>query len=479
MPKFTKFQFVLISIMCIGALLRVFGIFNDFSLDEIWSYNIFKNYSSLFDALTRSKDENAHPITLLFMYFLGDRSGWWVYRLLSLIAGLATLIVIYNHVREKKRVEALTLSLFWSLSYLMVLYASEARGYAPMLFFVLAAWLQLRKFIDSGRLFYAITYQLALILGICSHLSAIQFFLASVIWSTFILSRYKPRFALSKIALAHLLSVVFVALVFFSYIVNLQKGSGNIYSPFDLIVNIFCVSFNAPILSPRNVPIGIFSMLLCIFVAILLFRGIFEMWKRADAEWSFYLLIIFIVPTVSVLAMQRLTLEPRYFLIPIVFAYFLGAKVIQGYFDQDFLSRCMAVTLLVAFTMGGFFYFKDFLRYGRGEYLKALTYIAQKSFDESREAEEKHPVLVAGNFDFRNRMIIDFYKKYLPQTVELIYVDDNDVPVNALSWYLLQSQDWGYRAPEDLRVHGQKFKLTRNYPIAGGTGFAWYLYHRH
>ncbi|NMC62272.1 MAG: hypothetical protein GYA55_03805, partial [SAR324 cluster bacterium] len=326
MPRFTKFQLVLIGIICIGALLRIFGIYNDFSLDEIWSYNIFKNYSSFFDALIKSKDENAHPIILLFMYLLGDRYEWWEYRLLSLISGLVTLVVIYGDVQEKRRVEALTLSVFWSLSYMMVLYASEARGYAPMLFFVLVAWFQLRKFLDSGRPLYALTYQIALILGICSHLSSIQFLIASVIWSSLVLFRYEPGIALSKMAFAHLLPMTFVMFVFFTYIVNLHKGTGNIYSLLDLIVNTFCISFNAPILSSNNIPIGILSVLLCVFIFILLLRGIFDMWKRADAEWSFYLLIIFIVPIVNVLAMKRLTFEPRYFLIPISFSYFLGAK---------------------------------------------------------------------------------------------------------------------------------------------------------
>src|SRR5207244_13132433 len=69
-----------------------------------------------------------------------------------------------------------------SFSYVLILYSSEARGYAPLIFFCFLCFLILHSFFENPRWQLAGLFSLSAILGFTSHLTFLIFLAASLVW---------------------------------------------------------------------------------------------------------------------------------------------------------------------------------------------------------------------------------------------------------------------------------------------------------
>ncbi len=433
-----------------GCFFLAAGIFNDFSLDEIWAYNIGREAPSMRGVLTQSKVE-IHPLNIIYMYLMGDQMYWPLYRLEALAAGIGTLILVYLHARKLEFAEGFALAVFFSFSYLMILYGSEARGYSCMLFFILLSWLTIERF--SGL--SAVSTCLALF----SHPGAVQYYLSIAAW------RRKPLIVL-------VLPLMTLGGMYLTGIIRLGQASGNIYSPLDLAVNTFCVSFGAPPVSSERPGLTLALVILALALAVIFLREIFDLKREDSGRWLFYLLMIFIVPFAVMAASRRETAEVRYFLPSVAFSYFLAAGIIKRWVKRGWAGKLLAVCVLAGFVFGNSIYLTDFLRYGRGQYLKALQYIVENSPQDA-------PIRISSSFDFRSRMTIDFYRKYLPAGVDVRYESLNTPAHPPVDWHFQLSQDRFYEPPQDLVLERKHlFKLEREFRYTYGSGWNWYLYRK-
>src|SRR5262249_34148389 len=113
---------------------------HDFWFDEAWSALLVREgVGSPLDILTRLHVDNNHPLNSLFLYALGDRSAWIVYRIPSLLFGIASVVLAGRIMSQRGRVQAVVAMILIGCSYPLIAYSSEARGYAAMIFFVLLA----------------------------------------------------------------------------------------------------------------------------------------------------------------------------------------------------------------------------------------------------------------------------------------------------------------------------------------------------
>src|SRR5262245_974209 len=74
-----------------ATVVRVAGLFTDFWLDEIWSWMLVRQVSSPLAIFTAIPHDNNHWLNSLFIYCLGTRQHWYVYRLLSVVTGIASV----------------------------------------------------------------------------------------------------------------------------------------------------------------------------------------------------------------------------------------------------------------------------------------------------------------------------------------------------------------------------------------------------
>ena len=178
------FLFVAV-IVVIGAVIRFPGLFTDFWLDEIWSFLIARQLHSIGDLLfsEAARIDNNHLLNTWFLYVLGDRPDWWVYRVPALVSGVGSIIAAAHLMSRFGRVEATFATLLVAISFPLVFYSSEARGYAMASFFAIVAFDALLADLHHPRTWTALLFNVFCVLGFLAHLTFVHFYLAAMFWS--------------------------------------------------------------------------------------------------------------------------------------------------------------------------------------------------------------------------------------------------------------------------------------------------------
>jgi hypothetical protein len=168
----------LVALMLVAALALRLPIAQDsFWLDEIWSYYIVSTLTTPFEIFTELKIDNNHPLNSLFMYTLGEQSYWPLYRLLSLVCGVATVWYLgqVSRVTHGKLWIGLLLA---TLSLPLIQYSAEARGYGPAaLCGLLAYYIYFSRRLVQPLGLTVMQFWLVCIAGFLSHLSCSFFFI--------------------------------------------------------------------------------------------------------------------------------------------------------------------------------------------------------------------------------------------------------------------------------------------------------------
>jgi hypothetical protein len=189
-PRWTAVvAFAVACIVVAGTVARIVAARNEFWLDEIFSLKVFAaNAKSPFDIFTLHWDNN-HYLVTLWMYVVGDRANWFIYRLPSIVAGVGTILLAAVIARRWGNFATFTAAVLTGSSCFLITYGSEARGYALAGFFALAAFLALDRYLTVRGPAAGIAFSVATILGFLSHLTFLQFYLGAVAWS--VVSCYK------------------------------------------------------------------------------------------------------------------------------------------------------------------------------------------------------------------------------------------------------------------------------------------------
>ena len=174
---------VAILALAAGGAMRVWAARGDLWLDEVWSLSLAEQTQHASEVFTRHHLDNNHYLITLWMVVLGSQAPWFVYRIPSLIAGIGTILLAGRFARRWGLVESQTAIVLTSASYVLIVYASEARGYALAGFFALAAFLALDRYLESRKPWAALTFSLAVVLGFLSHLTFAHFYLGAAVWS--------------------------------------------------------------------------------------------------------------------------------------------------------------------------------------------------------------------------------------------------------------------------------------------------------
>src|SRR6266704_6311654 len=135
-----------IVIVALAVSLRARSALNDLWMDEIWSVELVRELHAPLEVFTKTHHDNNHYLNSLFIYFLGQRGNWPGYRIPAIAAGLGAIILAWLIGRRRDRTTAFFSMLLVSFSYVMILYSSEARGYAPLIFSCFSGFLILQSF---------------------------------------------------------------------------------------------------------------------------------------------------------------------------------------------------------------------------------------------------------------------------------------------------------------------------------------------
>ena len=446
--------------------------FNDLWLDEIWSINLVSQLTTPSQILTELKHDNNHPLNSLFIFLVRGVGADWTYRLLSWCTGVATVWMaglvgrrLYECLHPgaagewRNRAGLLTAAVF-AASYIQIQYSSEARGYAPAVFFGMVALYAMLRGATTASSRWIAAYWSGCILGMLSHAVFIPIQLGGIALSAHIAWRrttsWPKRFAhLVDWNLVPSAALVGYDLLFLQWLV---VGGGNEYSLASVFAETAAFALGLP--SWLGVP----SLCVVAIVGVTLIA-------RADAGIAIFFAIgLMAAPLAGTLNPSGL-LYPRYLLVSVALLQVIGGYLLaRGLAVGQRTAVAVAVVVLVLF-IGGTFYTVRLSQNGRGQYRLALLKILNTGSAE--------PIAVSSDHDFRNATVISHHARALAAENRIVYYATERLPPGGVSWFFRHEfADNPELAAETMTIAGAVYRLSVITRHAPPSGWNWYLYKR-
>jgi hypothetical protein len=453
--------YFLVLIALCGVTFRVLSGRGDLWLDEAISFLALREWGvggplAVFDWV----HDNNHPLNSLWMYFVGSSGESLLIRLLSLMSGLGSLLLICTWPVAGGFVERVSLTVLWSFSYLLCLYDSEARGYAAMIFFGLLAWRASLELRGPPRWKLVVLLNISLMLSSLAHVIGIYWFLFIALLVG-LQGAAPTKAAIRLLLLAP--ATLFLGAYYWLFIRLLPEGSGGMRSYLEVLLSAIATGAGGNELSAFAPQAGLFSLFIVMLYCILLAQAFGALWKSDKNSAGAFLFGILVVPALVLLMFEPRVMYERYLLVPIVLSYFLLSSYLAALWKRSLAARVFVGLLLFAYVAGNAPKLAQLVVYGRGTYSAAFS-------DILREAPAK-PASVAFDQNFRGGVLVELYGE--GKGIKL------EPEVSDAEWYILSSQERGFAAPSELDFKAAgRFLHVKSYPAAPLSGFSWFLYRR-
>jgi hypothetical protein len=465
----------------VGVGVRVFAAHNDLWFDEVWTLQLLREHVRSFgDVFTKVKHSNNHHLCSLWMWLVGQNASALVYRMPSVLASIGTIAVAGLIGLRRSRLEGCIAVILTSWSYLLIHFGTEARGYSLAIFFALLAWYALQQFEetvagggDSGRPWiWIIVFWSAAVLGFLAHLEFAICFAGLVAWALWRFASHRSKWRQAVLDLFALFTVPIVLLLAFYFVAirGMEVGGGPKYQVMPLLIKTASYMLGGP---ASGAAAGIAALLAVASIYVVLVYLMFE----RDDRWIFYAVLI-VVPLGLIAILLPVPLSVRYFMISVAASLVLLSSGYAALLRRGVACRGIGLVLLAVFVAGNAVNIGNLLRFGRGQYLAALRFMETHS--NSRE------VVITSDHDFRNRMLVNYYKRYLERADYTRYVDratldQENVRAKGASlgaeWLILHRFDLTEQPERVTDIYGNKYKLVSIYRYSDLSGWNWLLYH--
>lgn len=472
------------AVLFLAALLRVWSAGGDLWLDEVWSlYNLdlvragptAGNWVALFF------HTNTHAVSTLYLALIGPDAGPFAYRGLSVVSGTATVALAAAIGWRRSALEGLMAASLVAVSYPMVHYAGEARGYAPMLLAALAAFALMESILEKatqghplGRVAGFIAVSL---FGLASHLTFALIQACLGIWAAVVLFRRLGSVVPVLARLSALFGVQAVALAAFGAVAvdNMvgMASSPPIAAGMDVMA---ALTFGVDLSRLGNLGPAFGAVF---FSALGLGLGltVWGMFRKGDGAWIFFFTLVLLFPVGFVLADPPLDTSPRYFIAISLIALIAAARGLSILMDRPGPARWVARAVLVLFFIGQGVLLDTFFTAGRGSYTEALTFIADA---------EKTPVRVAGYHILRAGEMIKYHARKAGLADKILFVPAEEDARAPAQWFIGGSYGDDFGGPPPPREISRPakdgsratYRLMAVYPHWGLSGDTWAVYRR-
>lgn len=460
-------RFAVLTVVLVAAFaLRVAASAGDLWLDEIWSLRMAEQVSSPLGVLTELHHDNNHPLNTLGMLLLGRQDRLALYRIPSVLAGMGAVGLAWWIGRRRGRGSAALAAGLVAISFPMVVYASEARGYAAAVFLALGAFLAMEFHLDRGGRRAAVAFAACSILGVLAHLTFLYAYMGAATWWVVRLGRrrVRARDALHSFALLHAVPLAFFALVYAVDVSRLASGGGHPESWTNALVRSFSLVLGGPAFGGIALAVGLVAIAAAGFAFLVLGR-------EGSDRWVFFAVVLFAAPAVVHLAFPGDVAYARYFLIPLAFLLVLVADLLSHVGRLGVTGRRFVLAVVVIVAFGNTVHLARFLGDRRGSYEETARFLRAETRAEI--------VTVGGDHDFRNRTVLAFYAERLGPGKSIAYFDRDAWPTPSPEWFLAHRQDPDEPRPSHLTgPSGEAYDLVRVFPYGGLSGWDWYVYRR-
>lgn len=424
---------------------------------------------SALGVFTQTHHDNNHYLNSLFIYFLGQRGNWPGYRALSEVAGIGTIALAWLIGARHGKATAFFSMLLISFSYPLILYSSEARGYAPLIFFCFGCFLILRSFLEKPRWQLAALFSLAAVAGLMSHLTFLVFLAASLPW--FCVRLIRLRLPIAKIVLlAFACYCIPIVGLFALYIVDLrflQIGGGTPVTVWDGYRAMLAWTLGGP----NTTRLQLFPAIIC---AAGFAAGVWMLIRERTSDWIFYIGAIVAAPLAMALIDRGTLHYVRYFVIALGFLLLLFGRVLDWLFEKGYGGKISATVFCLAFIALNVWSVAALFKFGRGHTVEAIRYMDQNT----NPAEQ---ISFGGEQDFRIQFMLGFYWREMMGDKPASYYDHDHWPTEGPDWVIFHKDSFAEPAPPGRQFYdkfGNWYELVRTFPTAPLSGVHLFLYRK-
>jgi hypothetical protein len=481
-----RHKLILLVIIVVASVLRLAGMFDDFWLDEIWSYEIAQRIGNPLDLLLVpvARSDNNHPLNTLWLWLLGPQPNWLVYRIPSLLAGIGSVLLVPRIMRRYGMQQTILATALVGLSFPLIFFSSEARGYSMAVFFALLAldtFERARPGPDFDKLSpgkdpawpSTMLFWLSCVLGMLAHLSFVHVYLGLLALTIYRTSRAADRRVAAFAAIRlHLVPVVWIALLYAVFVRKITIG-GAPEQPLwvgigDALVRLIAMP------GPVEFQIAFIAALLILFVGLLQ-----SLRRRGSDLWVLLMVSVIVSPALTILRQAMILdhqqpMHARYFLVVLPPVLLAASIVIVDLFKRR-AARWIASLALVGFFAVSLWQTFWFIRIGRGHYFAATLYMTEQTPAAVLFVESGHPL--------RTGMVLNFYARFVPFGIKVVPVDlsapEPQRPPERPMWAISSNVVAGSPpAPMAQDPWGNQFAFDREFTYYGLSGYSWYLYRR-
>ncbi len=462
-----RFPFLLAALLLVVAAgLRGMGVGNDLWLDEVWSVFITTQLHSPLEVFTLHHEIN-HHLNTLWLYLIGPGASAVVYHAWSFFCGIASVGVAGWIGWRRGRAGAILAMMLVGVSYVLVAYSAEARGYSSLVLFSLLSFQFLSGYLERSRWRGAALYAGCAILGLLSHPIFIAFLGAAMLWSMIRLGRSGGgmRGAVAGMLACQGLPLAGFALLYWIDLRHVVAGGGT--SAPSLLME-FGKSLGWAWGSPQDdVWMAMFSL------GALLGAGmaLWNLYREGSDRWIFYATVCFLFPISLVLARGSDLVYTRHFMVGTTFLLLLWSDGLAVLWDRGFRARVAVVILLLVYIGCNGRHVAEWVVHGRGQPTALLSYIADQA--------EGRPVTMGGDVDFRIGVVMDYYRLAMPEARGCHYLAHSRWPAGGPDWYITHAESWMPAAsprPVLRDARGNRYEWVRTFPTAPLSGLHLFVY---
>ncbi len=463
--------------VALALLIRLPGLFTDLWEDEIFWIGRSFAADSWTDLLTGDRLDGKSLLVDSYFRLLGLGRPDWLYRVPALVAGLAAVLFVGVASERYGRRVSLLSTFLAAVSYLLVYYATEARGYssamlASVLTFHSAAVLEETG--DSRRA--APLYWLAAFIGTLSHAGYLFALAGALAWNP------PGRFGIGR-AGAWARWVVFhsfplaLAAAYVVWFAGAHTLGGSPSGPVRALLD-----FGGYVTGLRGGWLAEGLAFLAV-AAVAVFE--WTRLRRTRAGEARFLLVAMGIGPLSAIVLAAATgrgrfLYPRYFLTLLPFLLVLVARSIDFLWEGGRWRKAAAAAAAAALAAGSAAQLVDFYRYGRGQYREGIRYMSARSEGDVVE-------IGSVQNDRRLAVVLWYYGSLRPVAKKIRFVEGAAFRPSGPEWLVIdfgmneRDEAGGFDRPPRPRwprSPGENYRLERQFPFAGPSGFLWNVYRK-
>jgi hypothetical protein len=213
---------------------------------------------------------------------------------------------------------------------------------------------------------------------------------------------------------------------------------------------------------------GTAALMLITAVAV---AGTVLLWRQGSARWSFFVLVLAVVPAALLILTQPPILYFRYFLVPVAFFCLLAGDVLGWLAERGSAARIAAAGMLGLYVMAQAPALYGLATTGRGGCIAAVRYMAAGTAGDE--------IVVGSDEEFRSQLMLWYFARFLPPGKRLRYLAQPQWPATGPEWLVLHDLTPGVERPAGYQDgRGHRFGRMAAFECGGAKRWYWTVYRR-